>query len=32
MEYLIGELWFWLLVALLVGVVVGWTTCGKARG
>jgi hypothetical protein len=32
MWYMIAHLWFWLLLAFLVGGLVGWKTCGRPRG
>lgn len=29
MMYLITHLWVWLLIALIIGLVVGWMTCGN---
>jgi hypothetical protein len=31
MWYMIAHLWFWLLLAFLVGGLVGWKTCGRKR-
>ncbi|MBA8901223.1 hypothetical protein FHW17_002113 [Phyllobacterium sp. P30BS-XVII] len=31
MMYLITKLWFFLLVAILVGFYVGWSTAGEKR-
>jgi hypothetical protein len=31
MWYMFTHLWFWLLLALVVGGLVGWKTCGRAR-
>ena len=32
MAYLIGQFWFWLLLALLLGLAVGWLTCSRDTG
>ena len=31
MWYLVTKLWLFLLIALIVGLYVGWTTCRVAR-
>lgn len=31
MMYLINQLWVWLLVALVLGLIVGWLTCSKEQ-
>jgi hypothetical protein len=30
MEYLVTKLFWWLLVAFALGLVVGWLSCGRA--
>lgn len=30
MEYLVSKLFWWLLVAFALGLVVGWLSCGRA--
>jgi len=29
MDYLFSQLWLFLLIAFVAGLVVGWLTCGK---
>lgn len=31
MWYMFTHLWFWLLLAFVVGALVGWKTCDRAR-
>lgn len=31
MWYMISHLWFWILLAFLVGILVGWKTCEGKR-
>jgi hypothetical protein len=32
MEYLLYKLFWWLLVAFAIGVVIGWMSCSRTRG
>ena len=29
MDYLLIKLWYWVLMALAIGFVTGWLSCGK---
>lgn len=31
MSHMIAQLWFYLLIAFLIGAYVGWTRCGRRR-
>ena len=30
MDYLLIKLWYWLLIALVIGFATGWLSCGQA--
>lgn len=30
MGYLLFKLWYWVLLALVIGFVTGWLSCGRA--